>query len=74
MTKNIDSCSKLALFINLKQISKYFGVHTTCFLIKKLSRLVKSSSDIWEKAKSILAGNLNLGPNYLITNNCITTE
>ena len=57
--------------VNLMPISWLFWIYTTCFLLLKLLELVKSPFDaqayIWEKAISILAGNLNLGRSYLIT-------
>ena len=44
-------------------ISHFYGVYITCFLLQKILEL----ANIREKPISIWAGNLNLGPSYLIT-------
>ena len=36
---------KILVVVNLKHIFELFGLYTTCFLIKKLLELIRSSSD-----------------------------
>ena len=55
--------------INSKPTSCFFGVYSALIFIRKLLKLVKSSTlaNIWEKAISIMPGNLNSSLSYLIT-------
>ena len=58
---------------NLKQISKIFGVSTTCFFKNYLGKSnYHLMANISEKAISILAGNLNSDLSYFITTVSIT--
>ena len=58
------------VFLNAKPISYFLGIYMACFALSRIYWCFLDHdlmASIWEKAISILAGNLNSGRSYLIT-------